>query len=448
MHAIVIGAGPAGLSAAAALAGISTPEQPITVTVLELRSKPSTIGGAVNLTPLALRYLDYLGVAQKVRDRGIRTNAIDMVSQRTGKSIARLWPDVDNLRVERSSIVESLVARIADLPNVSVRFGAMVTTIEEEPAAEHVRVEFRVGGEGAPAEVLQGDVLIGCDGIHSLVRAKVVDPDRKKEYSGRAAAYGYASTLKPNDAGIRLVGKDTPVVQDTSMISAPSGSCLVSFFEPSRTKLFLAGVVTVPEEEALHLQNWKDSKDGFRLEGDRSAVLSADFSKRFATPKLEGLKETIERATEWFFFPVYMLSSGGVWSKGRTILLGDAAHAVSPRTFNWAPRMTSVLTTPVQMPPQGESTGVAIEDALLLSHVFSLRSSHGVSEMLGIYESLRRKEIDTLYKKSVWQWSQAGTKGWVWYMFMELITWLVIMSFNKRKEDYFARDVTKLPLPV
>jgi 2-polyprenyl-6-methoxyphenol hydroxylase-like FAD-dependent oxidoreductase len=330
MHAIVIGAGPAGLSAAIALARISTPEAPITVTVLELRSKLSTIGGAVNLTPLALRYLDYLGVAQKVRDRGIRTSAIEMVSQRTGKSIANLWPNVDNLRVERSSIVESLMERITDLKNATVRFGALVSHIEEAPDGGPVKVEFRIGEDNT--EILEGDVLVGCDGIHSFVRSKFVDPERKKEYSGRAGAYGYVSTPKPNDAGIRLVDKTTSAVRDTTMISAPSGSCLVSFFEPTRTKLYLAGVVSVSEEEALHMQNWKDSNDGFRLEGDRSTAVSADFSKRFSTPRLEGLKETIERAKEWFFFPVYMLSPGGVWSKGRVSLLGDAAHAVSIRT--------------------------------------------------------------------------------------------------------------------
>ena len=80
-HVLILGAGPAGLSAALALAQLSRsqppPAAPLRVTVLELRPEPTTLGGTINLTPLGLRYLDRLGVGPRLRPRGLRVRGID-----------------------------------------------------------------------------------------------------------------------------------------------------------------------------------------------------------------------------------------------------------------------------------------------------------------------------------------------------------------------------------
>ena len=91
MHAIIIGAGPAGLAAALALRQQSTPSSPIRVTLLELRPNVQTLGGAVNLTPLAMRYLDSLGIGPRLRPLGIKVSYIDIISSRTGTSLGKLW---------------------------------------------------------------------------------------------------------------------------------------------------------------------------------------------------------------------------------------------------------------------------------------------------------------------------------------------------------------------
>ena len=67
----------------------------------------------------------------------------------------------------------------------------------------------------------------------------------------------------------------------------------------------------------------------------------ADVKRRFGGGPAElGLDELIERTREWLLYPVYKLPPGGRWVKGRTILLGDAAHAVSlfcfeSRLYTW-----------------------------------------------------------------------------------------------------------------
>jgi monoamine oxidase len=54
---LIIGGGISGITAALSLSKIG-----IACTIYELRATPATIGGAVNLTPNALRLLEYLDV--------------------------------------------------------------------------------------------------------------------------------------------------------------------------------------------------------------------------------------------------------------------------------------------------------------------------------------------------------------------------------------------------
>src|SRR5262245_48988005 len=95
-HVIIVGAGPAGLGAALALTNPQDTVGPVKVTILELRPELGTLGGAINMSPLAIRYLDSLGVGKRLRARGSKTNQLEMVSLRTGKRIASLWPGADN----------------------------------------------------------------------------------------------------------------------------------------------------------------------------------------------------------------------------------------------------------------------------------------------------------------------------------------------------------------
>lgn len=50
------------------------------ITVFEIRDKPGTVGGAVNLTPNALRLLDHLGVLPIMREKkyGLEIDCIEV----------------------------------------------------------------------------------------------------------------------------------------------------------------------------------------------------------------------------------------------------------------------------------------------------------------------------------------------------------------------------------
>lgn len=89
---LILGAGPSGLSAAIALSKISTSSSPLQIIVTKIRPKVQTIGGAVSLTPLALRYLYYLGAGEGLRRRAQQVASIDMMSLRNDRLLGSSAP--------------------------------------------------------------------------------------------------------------------------------------------------------------------------------------------------------------------------------------------------------------------------------------------------------------------------------------------------------------------
>ena len=102
------------------------------------------------------------------------------------------------------------------------------------------------------------------------------------------------------------------------------------------------------------------------------------------------------------------------------------------------------------MPPQGESTGYAIEDGVLIAHVLQRHSSRTVPQLFEDYEKLRRPTINKLYKETMARWAGAAREdsGYITTLIVEWITGWVLMLMNMRTEDHFSSDVTKLELPA
>jgi 2-polyprenyl-6-methoxyphenol hydroxylase-like FAD-dependent oxidoreductase len=324
-HVLVLGAGPAGLAAALALSQLSgdTSSASLRITVLELRPEATTLGGSIHLTPLALRYLDRLGAGARLRPRGIPVSAIELLSLRTGRLLGRLWPDVDAMRVKRHEVVAAMLEAVQAPENagrITVRYGARVVGIREEgsPDCEDSKVVLSLEN----GEEIEGDVLLGCDGLHSAARKMCVEAERKEVYSGKVVSYGYADVKDPGKLEVtRADGK--PALVDTSLVTGRAGSLMMSFCEPSKRQVYLAAVMAIKEEH-------EGSKEGWRARAEDKARIKEDILTRFPNGNLSGLTKMVENVEDWALFPVYGLPPNGRWTRGRVVLLGDAAHAVSP----------------------------------------------------------------------------------------------------------------------
>ena len=89
------------------------------------------------------------------------------------------------MRVLRSVLHQLLLRRLYE-EKIDVKYGMKVTEIEE--TEDSVKITFQDG----TTEIC--DLLVGADGIHSVVRSLHVDPELKPEYTGISVLYGLVPT--------------------------------------------------------------------------------------------------------------------------------------------------------------------------------------------------------------------------------------------------------------
>jgi 2-polyprenyl-6-methoxyphenol hydroxylase-like FAD-dependent oxidoreductase len=312
--AIIIGGGVAGPATAIALQKIG-----IQCTIYELRPSPATIGGAIGLSPNAVRVLDNWGLYDEIAKIGFSYEKIEMFSLSSGKLLGQL-PfggkerfGYDSLRVGRSEL-QILMLRAAVDAGAEVKYGKRLVSVEERE--ESVIAHFEDGDKA------EGDLLLGCDGIHSALRVKYVEPSRVPTYTGISSAYGFVP-----------VGKITAPIhfQEPALNMSHQGSLLTTYCDSEKKKIFLAAVMEVKDQSG---------HDGWRARGRVAEDARSDLLKRFETSNIPSIAQMTQGIDELFFYPVFTLSNGGQWFKGRAILIGDAAHAVS----TIQPRILPLLT--------------------------------------------------------------------------------------------------------
>lgn len=162
----------------------------------------------------------------------------------------------------------------------------------------------------------RGDVLFGCDGIHSAVRTSYVEAARQPTYTGISSACGYAAADKVT----------SPVhFTEMGMNMSGRGSLLTTYSDREKKSVFLAAVMEVEEE----------GRDGWQARGKVVDEARGELLRRFESPSLPCVGEMMAAVEELFYYPVFTLSNGGTWYKGRAMLVGDAAHAVCPFLNHW-----------------------------------------------------------------------------------------------------------------
>lgn len=306
-HAIVIGAGIGGLSAAAALHRTGWQ-----VTVLERAPALEDVGAGLGLAPNAQRALDVLGAGEAVRamsafqgEGGLRLPSGRWLSRTDGEAAAARFggPVVTAYRPE-------LVRLLASLPPAgALRTGCRVRSVDP-------------GGTDRPARVvtdtgeLKAALVVAADGIRSTVRSALFPAHPGPRYAGFTAW----RTV--------VTGVDAPhQAQETWGRGRLWGTfCLGG----GRLYAYATAVTPpgrrAPDDERAELRRlfgtWHDPVPRIIEAADPAAVLRHD---------------------------VYALTEPlPAFHRGRVALIGDAAHAMTPNL--------------------GQGGCQAIEDALVLAH--------------------------------------------------------------------------------
>ncbi|XVQ84327.1 FAD-dependent monooxygenase [Microbispora siamensis] len=171
-HAVVIGAGIGGLTAALALA-----REDWSVTVLEQATSIEPVGAGLAVAPNALRALDVIGVGDEVRRlaaiqglSGIRVPDGRWLSRTTAEDAAARYGDPIVL-LTRSALVGILAGR---LPQGALRLNTRVASVD--PATGRVTVPG--------AETIEADLVVAADGIRSRTRSALFPGHPAPVYAG------------------------------------------------------------------------------------------------------------------------------------------------------------------------------------------------------------------------------------------------------------------------
>ena len=297
---LIVGGGIGGMTATACLlrAGFD-------VAVFEQASELGEVGAGIQLSANPMRVLRHLGLVDSLAQRGVRPHAYQFKMFDTGEILQEipLGDDyearhgVPYLSVHRADLLEVLVGAVAALKSDAVTLNTTATGFAED--ADGVTLHFADGSDA------RGDVLIGADGIKSMVRAAILG-ETPVHYTGDQSwrILVPASRLQPEQR------------PDTVNICVGPGKHGVVYPIRSDGLVNMVGCVeydTWDEESWTARRPWDEMK--------------ADF-----TGWPGDIQTIIHHADKDQCFRWAMNNRPPVdhWSTPRTTLLGDAAHPSLP----------------------------------------------------------------------------------------------------------------------
>ncbi len=183
-HAVVLGSGVGGLAA-----GVALHQQGWEVTVLERDARLSPVGAGIAVAPNGLRALDVLGLGDEVR---ATASVQGPGGYRTPQGRWLLRMDLSAAQATLGDVVVVLTRRTlvdvlaAALPAGALRTGARGTLVRpgSRPRPAVVRVE---GDGGAGRETLEADLVVAADGAGSATRAALFPGHPGLRYAGYTA---------------------------------------------------------------------------------------------------------------------------------------------------------------------------------------------------------------------------------------------------------------------
>ncbi|UEM15380.1 FAD-dependent oxidoreductase [Bradyrhizobium barranii subsp. barranii] len=308
--AFVVGGGIGGLTVAHALQRIG-----VSTRVIEMGDRHDRIGTGITLLGNALRALAELGLVDACLEGG---HGWDIVSVRDGagtvlseQSSPRIW---DPNRPAALGIMRPRLGQVledfATKSGAKIDFNTTVTQIDQDD--DGVTVHLSNG------ETDRADLLIAADGAYSKIRQKIFGEEFKPHYAGQGVwRYTVSRTQSMNG----FVLYRLPTGRMVGSLPLSKELCYLFFLESTDEKL------RVPQDQVCdYLRN----------------LLTP-----FTAPELVAAAEMVGVDKHISYRPFDVLMMPAPWHCGRVVLLGDAAHSLTPQ-------MTS-------------GGGMAIEDALVLS---------------------------------------------------------------------------------
>ena len=333
-NVVIVGGGIGGLFAANALIAHG-----LQVSVYEQAPSLGEVGAGVFLTPNSVRQLQRVGLGPAVEKRGARVGVESRYFRHDGTPIAPVQVTNSSgwnatFGMHRADLVEMLAAA---LPSEVVHTGHRCSGLEQ--TGDVARVSFANGA------VVEGDVVIAADGIHSELQQYVTPPSRPV-FHGSVAYRGVLAHRRiphwSTDSWLMWLGK---------------GKHFLTF--PVRAGELINYVGFVPADEEM--------KESWSAPGDPD-VLRREFAGW--DPRIGSLLSQVQTTFRWALYDREPLPS---WTRGRLTLLGDAAHPMLPHL--------------------GQGANQSIEDGMALATILAHANRATAPAALLAYERLRRERV-------------------------------------------------------
>ncbi len=351
MKIAVIGAGIGGLAVAQALA-----RRGADVTVFEQASEIAEVGAGLQISPNGARVLDALGLGAELRQRAVMARTVQLCDYRGGEVVRLDLGDTGQGGyhfLHRADLI-NLLANGARAAGVRIRLLQRIIGVTD---GRRPRVEL-ANGAGFDA-----DLVIGADGLHSVVRAALNGP-RAPFFTGQVAW----RALVPNSAerGPEVRVHMGPI---RHVVSYPlrGGSLL--------------NLVAVQERAAWTAESWSQTDDPQSL---RAAF--GDFCD-----EVQGMLAAVDKVNLWGLFRHEVARA---WHGEGLAILGDAAHPT--------------------LPFMAQGACLALEDGWVLAA--ALDEEGDVAKGLVRYQALRESRARRVV-------AAASTNAWKYHLAFPPLRW-------------------------
>jgi 2-polyprenyl-6-methoxyphenol hydroxylase-like FAD-dependent oxidoreductase len=308
---LIVGAGIGGLTLAIALR-----EQGIAVDVVELETR--VLGLGITLTGTTLRALGVVGLAAGCVERGFGFDFF-LVSDGSGKLQAKnplppaAGPGFPAAVGIQRPLFADFMTEAAAAKGASIRYGLTVDLMELHET--RVDVQFTDGGSGSY------DLVVGADGVFSSIRKRAFGDAYEPTYVGQGV--------------YRFMTERAPSIDQLHVFVGPK---------------LKAGFIPL-SNDAMYLFTTMSYPPNTRIDQSKTHLILKEALKDFTAPIVVEVRERMLSPEKVVWRPFENTLVPSPWYRGRVVLIGDAAHTMTPH-----------LTA---------GGGMAIEDAVILADVLS-----------------------------------------------------------------------------
>lgn len=348
MDIVIIGAGLGGLAAAACLL-----ERGHRVRVYEQASQLGEVGAGIQMSANAVKVLDHLGLRPLIEPTAVRPKAFEFRRFDTGEMLHRLplgeaheqKHGAPYFQIHRSDLHAALQQAVRERDPQAIVLDARATRVQED--ADGATVEFADGRSA------RADLLVGADGIKSVVRQHVLGADQPV-FTGQVA---WRCTVPIERIPPEL---RTDIV---STIWCGPRNHAVTYYLRNAQLLNFVGCVERPNEE----ESWTANRPWEELDADYAGW----------HPSVRAVIDNVDR-DQCFRWALNNRKPSMTWSTPRVTMLGDAVHAT--------------------LPYMAQGAAMAIEDAAVLARALELPDP--LDERLRRYERHRAPRTARVVEES------------------------------------------------